>query len=188
MSGGNPGTLLSRFEKMITGFGFKKNIPVSLYDFHLESSGAPLTTTLSTDPGFDKKGTSTKHTVLSWEAAKVVAAGIQLQVPDDYDETLDIFILKLKARMDGGTDTTTALEAAAYKNTASTDLAPDNTANLTATAAWVNVVLSGNSLSAGDNLTIDINPEAHGNDAVDVYAVKIEYRSDLVYFDPDDRS
>ena len=186
--GMNPGTFLNRCGSILTGFGFKKNVPISLYDFHLESSGAPLTTTLSTNPGFDKKGTSSKHTVLSWQAAKVVAAGVQVQVPDDYDETLDIFILKLKARMDGGTDTATALEAAAYKNAASTDLAPSNTADLTATAAWVNIVLSGNSLSVGDNLTIDINPEAHANDAVDVYAVKIEYRSDLVYFDPDDRS
>ena len=184
----NPGTFLSRCGSILTGFGFKKNIPISLYDFHLESSGAPLTTTIDTNAGFDKKGTSSKHTVLTWAATKVVTAGIQVQVPDDYDETLDIFILKLKARMDGADDTTTAFEAAAYKNAASTDLAPDNTADLTATAAWVNVVLSGNSLSAGDNLTIDINPEAHANDAVDVYAVKIEYRSDLVYFDIDERS
>ncbi len=186
--GMNPGTFLSRCGSIITGFGFKKSIPISLYDFHLESSGAPLDTSLGTNPGFDKKGTSSKHTVLSWQAAKVVAAGIQVQVPDDYDETLDIFILKLKARMDGTDDTTTAFEVAAYKNAASTDLAPDNTDDLTSTAAWVNVVLSGNSLSAGDNLTIDLNPEAHANDAVEVFAVKIEYRSDLVYFDIDNRS
>lgn len=187
MSGGNPATLLSRFEKLITGYGFKKNVPISLYDFHLESSGAPLTTTLGTNPGFDKKGTSSKHTVLSWQAAKVVTAGIQVQVPDDYDETLDIFILKLKAVMSGSSDTPN-FGAAAYKNEAAADLAPDDTADLSDTIAWVNVDLSGNSLAAGDNLTIDLTPEAHGSDSIDIFAAKLEYRSDLVYFDPDDRS
>lgn len=185
--GMNPGTFLSRCGRILTGFGFKKNIPISLYDFHLESTGAPLTTTIGTNPGFDKKGTSSKHTVLSWQAAKVVAAGIQVQVPDDYDETLDIFILKLKVAMDGGDDNPN-FGVAAYKNESDTDLAPADTADLSDTIAWVNVDLSGNGLVAGDNLTIDLTPEAHGNDSIDVFAVKVEYRSDLVYFDIDNRS
>ncbi len=185
--GMNPGTFLSRCGSIITGFGFKKNIPISLYDFHLESDGSPLTITLDTNAGFDKKGTSSKHTVLTWAATKVAAVGLQVQVPDDYDETLDIFILKLKAVMASDSDTPN-FGAAAYKNEASTDLAPDDTADLSDTIAWVNIDLSGNSLVAGDNLTIDITPEAHGNDSIDVFAAKIEYRSDLVYFDIDDRS
>lgn len=185
--GMNPGTFLSRCGSILTGFGFKKNIPLSLYSFHKTSNGAPLTATIGTDPGFDKKGTSSKHTVLTWAAGKVVAAGIQVQVPDDYDKTLDIFILKLKAVMSGSTDTPN-FGVAAYKNEASTDLAPDDTADLSDTIAWVNIDLSGNSLAAGDNLTIDLTPETHGSNSIDIFAAKIEYRSDLVYFDPDNRS
>ncbi len=186
MSGLNAGTFLKRTEGIITGFGFKVSKALSLYSFHLESSGAALTTTLGTNPGYDKKGTSSKHTVLSWQAAKVVAAGIQVQVPDDYDKDNDIFILKLKAVMSGSSDTPN-FGAAAYKNEAATDLAPDDTADLSDTVAWVDVDLSGNSLVAGDNLTIDLTPEAHGSDSIDVFAAKIEYRSDLVYNDPDQR-
>lgn len=185
--GMNPGTFLSRCGSILTGFGFKKNIPLSLYDFHLTATAAALTTDIGTNAGLDKKGTSSKHTVLTWAAGKVVAAGITVQVPDDYDETLDIFILKLKAAMASTTDTPN-IGAAAYKNEAATDLAPDDTADLSDTIAWVNVDLSGNSLKMGDNLTIDLTPEAHGSDSIDVFAAKIEYRSDLVYFDIDERS
>lgn len=182
----NAGTFLKRTEGIVTGFGFKKNIPLSLYDFHLTSSGAPLTATIDTNAGYDKKGTSSKHTVLTWAAEKVVAAGITVQVPDDYDRDNDIFILKLKAVMSSDSDTPN-FGAAAYKNEAATDLAPDDTADLSDTIAWVNVDLSGNSLVAGDNLTIDLTPEAHGSDSIDVFAAKIEYRSDLVYNDIDNR-
>ncbi len=175
--GMNPGTFLSRCGSIITGFGFKKNIPVSLYDFHLESSGAPLTTTIDTNAGFNKKGTSSKHTVLTWAATKVVAVGLQVQVPDDYDETLDIFILKLKAVM-GGTSDTPNFGVAAYKNEASTDLAPDDTADLSDTIAWVEVDLSGNSLVAGDNLTIDLTPKTQGSKSIDEFDAKLEHRSD----------
>ena len=79
MSGGNPATLLSRFEKMITGFGFKKNEPLSLYSFHLSSDGEPLTITTSTNAGYAKVGTSSKHTALIWAATKVVAAGYRFK-------------------------------------------------------------------------------------------------------------
>ncbi len=185
--GMNPATFLNRCGSIITGFGFKKNVPLSLYSFHLTDDGSPLSETIDTNAGFDKKGASSKHTVLTWAATKVGAIGIQVQVPDDYDETLDIFILKLKAVMASDSDTPN-FGVTAYKNEASTDLAPDDTTDLSDTIAWVEVDLSGNSLVAGDNLTINLTPEAHGSDSIDVFAAKIEYRSDLVYFDPDDRS
>lgn len=187
--GMNPGTFLKRTEGIITGFGFKKSIPLSLYSFHLTSDGSQLTVILDTNAGYDKKGTSnTKHTVLTWAAGKTVAAGIQVRVPDDYDKDNDIFILKLKAVMGSTTGPDTPnFGAAAYKNEASTDLAPSDTDDLSDTIAWVDIDLSGNGLVAGDNLTIDLTPETHGSDAIDIFAAKIEYRSDLVFNDPDRR-
>lgn len=168
-------------ERVTQGKGFLKNLAVSLYDFNLASSGAPLTTTLSTNPGFDKADTNL--TILSWAASKVVAAGLVIQVPDDYDSAKDHLKLKLKAAMGGATDVPT-ITAAAYSDSAgTTDLAPDATAALSATKAWVEIDLSSNSLSAGATITLALTPAAHTTDAINVYAAKVEYRSTLVYAD-----
>ncbi len=182
----NPGTFLKRAESIITGFGYKKVLPISLYDAHLESDGSPLTTSLGTNPGFDKKGTSSKHTVLTWAADKVVAAGVTFQIPDDYDQTQDELKFMIKVKSAGTTNTPT-FTAAVYKNDSATDLAPDATAAISSTLAWVEFDLDGNSLVAGDNITIDITPGAHSSDAIDVFALKMEYRTDLVFYTQTER-
>lgn len=168
-------------ERVTQGQGFLKNQPVSLYDFHLASDGAPLTTTLTTNPGPDK--TDTNMTTLSWAASKVVTAGLNFSVPDDYDKAKDHLKLKLKAVMASTTDTP-AIDAALYKDDdGATDLDPTISADLSDTLAWVEIDCSGQSLEAGDVLQINITPEAHTSDALNVYAAKWEYRSTLVYAD-----
>jgi hypothetical protein len=163
------------------GEGFLKNIPIDIHNFCLGADGALLTTTLSTNPGF--VAVDTNILSFSWAADKVVAAGLVVQIPDDYDSSKDHFKLLMKAKMGGTTNTATAITAAAYKNESTTDLAPDQTADLTDDPEWVEIDLSGNSLVAGDNLSIKLTPEAHGTDAIYVTAAKLEYGSTLVYAD-----
>lgn len=168
-------------EFIYPGEGFLRVKEIPLQSVHLASDGSLLTTTLTTNPGWDKAGTN--MTVLSWAADKVVAAGLTLQVPDDYDETKDHFKLKLKAASAGETDSP-AITVAAYKDSAPTvDLAPAATEAAGNEAAWLEVDLSGNSLVAGDVLQLTLTPGAHTTDALNVYAIKVEYRSSLVYND-----
>ena len=181
----NPASFLKNLERIITGHGFKKQTPISLYDFHLDDGFAELGVPSGDEPGFVKEN---DHLTIQWPATKVAAVNVQFILPDDYDESNDHLKLLLKACMDGSTDTTTALEGAAYADDAeTTDLEPDNTADLTTTSTWVEFDLSDNSLSAGDVISIDINPEAHGTDVVEIWGAKLEYKSDLVYFDLDSR-
>jgi len=181
----NPATFLKNTERIITGQGFKRTIQIPVHNFFLSSSGAPLTTTLTTDPGFDVFETNLIG--LTWAAAKVVKGGFVFHVPDDYDKSNDYLKIKIKALMSGSTDTP-SIDATVYEDSVpATDLNPTKSGALSSSAAWVTIDLSSNSLQAGDVLTINLFPEAHGTDAVEVYAVKMEYKSDLVYFSLSDR-
>lgn len=168
-------------ERIVQGKGFLKNQPISILDFHLASSGAALTTTLTTNPGQAK--TDTNFTTLSWAADKVVAAGLNFVVPDDYDKIKDHLKLKLKAAMSGSTDTPT-IDAVLYNDDdATTDLDPTISGALSATLAWIEIDCSDQGLEAGDCVHIQITPGAHSTDAINVYGAKWEYRSTLVYAD-----
>jgi len=187
----NVGTFLKRLDGVISGNGFKKVMPISLFDFHLDGGFAEVGAPNGAEPGFVVENF---HVTLQWPATKVAEVNVQFIIPDDYDEAQDHLILKLKAVMDGATNTTTALEASAYTMdgtadlTAETeDMAPDNTADLSVTAAWVDIDLSGNKLLGGDIISVDINPEAHGTDVVEIWGAKLEYKSDLVFYDVSDR-
>ena len=179
-----PGTFLQHIKDIVTGNGFLKSRQIPLRGVPLFSTGAALTTTLTTNPGPDKFDTNI--TGLSWAAGKVVKAGIDLAIPMDYDESQDHCKLRFRAKMAGGTDTATALDAVAYHEDAgTTDLDPTISADLSSTLATVEIDLSGNAFSAGDAVSVGVFPEAHGTDAVQVYSMELEYRSTLVYFDKD---
>jgi hypothetical protein len=168
------------------GGGYVREQEIGLENVHLQSSGAPLTTTLSTNPGFDKEGTNL--TTLSWAAAKVVEAGLRIKVPGDYDESVDKMTLWLYAKMGGSTDTATAIDAKAWKASASTtDLDPTQTADLTASYAWVKIDLSSNSLSSNEVLQLALFPEAHANDAVHVLSMVLRYNSCVALYRDDER-
>ena len=145
----------------------------------LASTGAPLDTTISTNPGQDMFDTG--FAGLSWAAAKVVPAGFAWGVPIDYDQELDWCRLRLLAKMAGSTDTATALDATLYEDAdATTDLDPTISADLTTTLTWVEINADGNSLSYGKALMWGVFPEAHGTDAVQVYAAAMAYKSTIV--------
>ena len=173
---------LSKIRQFIRqGEGFLRNWSIPIQTCFLASSGAPLTTTTSTNPGYAL--VDTNMLALHWDAATVVAAGINVQVPDDYDSSKDHFKLRMKGKMSGSTNVTTSIDAAVYKNASTTDLNPTKSAYLTATSAWIELDLSGKGLVAGDQVQFNIFPEAHGTDAVNIKAIKLEYRSTLVYAD-----
>jgi hypothetical protein len=161
--------------------------PVPHSEWVLASSGAYLTTTLSTNPGIDK--VETNISVFSWAATKVVKAGLTFGCPVDYDETTDNLKLRFLANMSGSTDTGTALDATAYKSGAGTsDLDPTISADLSTTITWVEIDLSGNDLTFGSSIEIQVFPEAHGTDAVQIYATQWEYNSMIVANSIGDRS
>ena len=168
--------------QIVTGAGLKREKVLALRDFHLDSDGATLTITLSTNPGWIKAGTN--MTVLSWAASKVVVAGFDFTLPADYDKTNDYLKLKLKFKMAGSTDTPTVAVAAYADSAPTTDLAPTALTALSDTATWKEIVLSSNGLEAGDVIHLAITPGTHGTDAIEVYGNPIlEYKSDLVAYD-----
>lgn len=165
-------------DMVVPGHGFYREKILPLRDFHLDADGATLTTTTSTNPGWTKVGTN--MTGLAWAASKQVACGYDFAVPDDYDALKDKLIVKLKLKMAGATDTPT-VTVAAYSDAASTtDLAPTALTALSATATWKEIDLSDNSIAAGDVIHFNLTPEAaHTTDAIELYGIKLKYKSDL---------
>ena len=161
------------------GEGFLKNVDVPILSVSLASTGAPLTTTTTTNPG--PALVDTNVLALHWDATLVVAAGIKFSVPDDYDSAKDHLKIRFKGKMTGSTAVTTGMDAAVYKNTTTTDLNPTKSGYFTATDSWVEINLSGKGLVAGDTLQVNIFPEAHATDALNVKQIKFEYRYTLVY-------
>lgn len=179
----NESNFLARMEGLITGDGFWRDVPINLREAFLHATGATLTTTTSTNPGFAMVGTNTL--VLSWAATKVVKGAIQFQVPGDYDETKDELSVWVKAYgADLGGITVEAFVASA----STTDLAPTAISSLTAGYTWKEINLDGNGLLANDIVTLTFVPGTHGSYAVNIAAMKLRYRGDLVIYDADERS
>ncbi len=193
MSGGNPGTLLSRFEKMLTGFGFKREIQgLDINSLRLETGAI-----LVADSG--NPGRVTLESV--FEGVQLPSSATDLgtltfKIPRDYDQTLDYLRVRFLANSVGDTDTP-SIDAALYRKRAgaaiSADLDPTISAVVntnTALAAWVKINADGLSLQPGDAVTVDISTGGTRgtNDALNIYAIEVIYKSDLVYFDPDDRN
>lgn len=182
----NEANLLKRLEFLVTGDGFWQDQDIDLREVYLHATGATLTTTLSTNPGFAMVGTN--NLMLSWAAGKVVKAGLQVNVPGDYDESSDELSIWILAKMSGSTDTPT-LTFEAFKHSASTtDLAPSASAALSSSYQWLEINLDGNSIAPNGVLGLTIVPGTHGTDAVQIAAIKMRYRSSLVIDDMDERS
>lgn len=180
----NPAFFLTNLDRLITGHGFKTVFPISIYDFHLDDSFTEVGAPGGDEPGFVKVN---DHLVVQWAATKTLPVNLQFQVPDDYDETEDHLKLRLKAYVVSALDTPT-MTAAAYKDSdGTTDLAPTVDAALSTTSTWVEFDLSSNSLVAGDIVSIDITMGTHANDVANIIGTKVEYKSDLVFYDPDER-
>lgn len=167
------------------GGGIVVTQPIPLMTWHLASTGAPLTATLSTNPG---QSVVSNFAVLTWAATKVIPAGNTFFVPRDYDEAADHLKIRFVAEA-GGTTDTPALDCSAYTSIApSTDVNPTKTANLSQNLAYVEMDLSGNSLVYGTSMQVNVFPEAHGTDTVLIWHADWEYKSMIVAHDEADRA
>lgn len=189
----NPAFFLKNVERLITGAGFKKALPIDLLDAYAVA-GTPLTTVAGTDVGIIvidtedlavqfKLNTTDKHAIY------------KILIPPDYDKTNDYLRFRMLAEATHTTDVTTKMDIEVYKREAGvalgSDLAPATTALTAMVGAaepvWTEIDLDGLGLEAGDVLTIHVVPEAHVNGVVNMYAVEVIYRSDLVYYTESNR-
>lgn len=190
----NPATFLQNCKRIITGYGFKKRLPIDVLDAYT-AAGAPLTTISSSDVGIIvidtedlavqfKANTTDKHAVY------------KILIPPDYDKGNDFLRFRMLAEAVHASDITTKMDIEVYKRKAGialgSDLAPATTALTAMVGAaepvWTEVDLDSLSLEAGDVLTIHVIPEAHANGVVNMYSIEILYASDLVSYDDDERS
>jgi len=187
----NPAFFLKNLERLVTGNGFKREVQIPLTALHNEADGSLLgNTTITTDDvGFDHISNTILLVWGSDGTGHVTETSFVFTVPQDYDEAEDYLKIRLKAFLNTGTTDTPGIDAHVYKNGVDTDLDPTISADLSTTVAWVEIVISDKteSLVAGDVLTISLFPEAHDSGGIGVYGIAAEYKSDLVYYDNDNR-
>lgn len=191
----NPGQFLLNLDRIVTGHGFRKSVPVHLNECHKYDDGALLTTTVSA-AGYDMLDTSSKQRVIFVDDDETSMFGFNFSVPQDYDESVDKFRIRALVSMDGGITDTVYLDAEIYRKragaAATADLDP--TAETTAipaavaSAVWSEVDADGNSLQGGDQLTVVLKTGEHTTDGILVYGIEIVYAGDIVYYDETDRS
>ena len=191
MSGGNPATLLSRFGKMLTGYGFKREIQgLDINSLRLASGG--ILAAGSGNPG--RVALETNFEGVQLPSSQTDLGSLTFKIPRDYDQTLDYLRIRFLANSAGDTNTPT-IDATMFRKRAaaalSSDLDPTISAAInsnTAIADWVEVNADSQSMQPGDAVTFYFTSSAHTTDALNVYAIEVIYKSDLVYFDPDDRN
>jgi hypothetical protein len=114
-------------------------------------------------------------------------------VPDDYADQSDELKIRLLVVSGGTTDVPTQT-ATAYRKRAGAALTAALTVvasaaipTSTAKAAERIIDLSGNSLTAGDVLTINLVSGAHTTDTVVIHGIQVQYKTGLVFSDPTTR-
>lgn len=125
---------------------------------------------------------------IEWAATETAAILAQVKVPGDYDAVADSLTLNLQVLKEGATDNVTVGVAVYVSPEAGggrgADLNP--TDPTTGAAAFdgtddpglLTASLSGNSVVAGDTLTVVLTPGAHGTDAIELWASWLTYGKD----------
>lgn len=185
MSGG---TFLSQLNDIVPGLGFKRAIDI----FHLARTSAGTPFHNATTPPIAAVETNALAVVQA--ASTTFVCKLIWTVPRDYDQVKDELKLRFLTCSAGTTNAPT-LDAAVYSKRAATaltaDLDPTISAAIpkgTAATAWREINIDTQSLQPGDVLNIEVSSSAHTTDAVNIYAIEMEYRSTLVYYDKEDRS
>lgn len=180
----SPGTFLKKFESIITGFGFKKEIPgLGINQLRLSTGGILVVD--SGNPG--RVSLETNFEGVQLPSSQTDLGSLTFKIPRDYDQTQDELAIRFLANSAGDTNTPT-IDAALYsKRTGvalTADLDPTISAAVntnTAIAAWVEVNCDTLSLQPGDVVTVLFTTSAHTTDALNVYSIEVIYRSDLVF-------
>ena len=155
-----------------------------------------LTLTASTAPTI--AATESNGVAIVGAASTTALGTILWGVPIDYDRTSDYLRVKVLCEMGGATDATNTIDATVYRKRAGTALSADlnptasaaipASASPTDDAAIRELILTGLSCRPGDALTINLLTAAHTTDAVNIWAVWIEYKSMIVARDITNRS
>ncbi len=186
----NEGTFLHDCQRLIAGFGFKAEIPgIDINSIRLADGG--ILASDSGNPGRVSLETSFEGVQLP--SSQTALGVVAFKIPRDYDKDQDYLRLRFLANSAGDTNTPT-IDASIYRKRAgaalSSDLDPTISAainNNTDIADYVEVNCDGLGMQAGDAVTAIFASSAHTTDALNVYAFEIIYKSDLVYFNVDDR-
>jgi hypothetical protein len=156
------------------------------------TTAAGLTLTAATVPTI--ANVETNGIAIVAAASGTANGSFNFVVPEDYDEVADELKLVLLV-VSGGTTNTPTQTATAYRKRAGaaltaalTVVASSAIPTSTAKAAERTIVLSGNSLQAGDVLTVNLVSGAHTTDTVVIHSVSVQYKSSIVFNDPTNRS
>ena len=182
--GNTAGTFLKKMEGMITGFGYKKEIPgLGINQLRLPTGG--ILAVDSGNPGRVSLETSFEGVQLP--SSQTALGSLTFKIPRDYDQSQDELAIRFLANSAGDTNTPT-IDAALYRKRAgaalSSDLDPTISAAVntnTVTAGYVEVNCDGLGLQPGDAVTVQFTTSAHTTDALNVYEIEAIYRSDLVF-------
>ncbi len=190
--GMNPATHLKNLERIITGQGFKKVIP-GLDLRSIRDSNGDLLVNGST-PDWAALETSAMGIVVA--SSQTAIGNIVFTVPRDYDQTQDSLRFRFLAQ-GGGTTDTPSIDASIYRKRAgaalSADLDPTISAVTTVSTtagSWVEINADDLSIRPGDVLTVVFatGGTRGTTDALNLYALEVVYRSDIVYYDKTDRN
>ena len=185
----NPAVFLKNLERIVTGHGFKRVLHgIDLFSLR-DSDGTILTG--ATEPKRASLETNFEGVVST--AGQTDGGTLTFAIPRDYDQTVD----KLRIRFlcqSAGTDVPT-IDATMYRKrpgaAISSDLDPTISAainSVTALAEWVEINCDSQGMRPGDAVHFDFTLSTHGSHDANIYALEIEYWSDLAYYDKTDRN
>ena len=191
--GVNPATFLKRCGSIITGDGFKREIQgIDINSLRLED-GAPLLSG-SGNPAYVSLETNFEGIQLP--NSETDLGTLTFKIPRDYDQSLDYLRVRFLVNSAGDTDTP-SIDSNMYRKRAGAALSGDLDPTISAVvptntvkAAWREINADGQSMQPGDGVSFDISTGGTRgtNDALNIYSIEVIYKSDLVYFDPDDRN
>lgn len=183
----NPFQFLSQLKNLprTSGDGVRLYMPLAPFDL---STAAGLGLTAATVPAI--VASETNALVASCVAGQTACGTFSFIVPQHYDPTSDELKINVLAVSGGAADAPT-LTCTAYRKRAGAAL----TAALTvvasaaiplaaAKAAVRTISLNGNTLVAGDVVTVNLVSGAHATDAVFISSVEVQFKSGIVATDP----
>lgn len=197
----NAATFLKRLEEVVSGHGFKQVIPnVGIHNVRT-AAGALLDN--GTTPTLAALETNIEG--ISIAAAATAIGELNFVLPEDYDEEKNYLRVRILA-VSGGTTDTPSIDGTMYAKRNGLALTSDLNPTIAAVcpistsyASWLELNCDGKTINDADGcaqplrggdvvqITLATGGTRGTTDTLNIYAIEIVYKGDLVYFDPDDR-